>query len=71
MSLFLQENCIERIEGLEFCVKLRTLNLSNCLISKVEGLGTLTTLDSLYLKHNRIGKNGVDDLVGLLECPSL
>jgi len=25
----------------------------------------------LYLARNRIGRNGVDDLRGLLECPSL
>lgn len=71
MSLFLQENVIEKMEGLDFCTRLRTLNLSNCCIRKIEGLRTLEVLDSLYLKQNRIGKDGLDDVIGLLECPSL
>jgi hypothetical protein len=41
------------------------------LIAKIEGLSLCTSLDSLYLKNNRIGVNGLDDLIGLLECPTL
>lgn len=47
------------------------LNLSDNQISVVEGLGTLTKLQNLQLKRNRIGGNGLDDLKGLLECPSV
>ena len=39
--------------------------------AKIEGLSLCTSLDSLYLKNNRIGVNGLDDLIGLLECPTL
>ena len=41
------------------------------MITTIENLSANTNLDSLYLKSNRIGRNGVSDLVGLLECPSI
>lgn len=72
MSLYLQENLIDKIEGLDTLVNLRTLNLSDNMIQKIEGLSGLRMLDSLQLKRNRIGKyGGLDDVLGLLECPSL
>ena len=52
-------------------VGLTNLNLSNNMISKVEGLKTLDKLQNLQLKSNYIGENGIDDLIGLVECPSL
>lgn len=47
------------------------LQLSDNMISKIEGLSTLQELDTLYLARNRVGKNGLQDLYGLLECPSI
>ena len=47
------------------------LNLSDNLISTVEGVSKLERLDMLYLARNRIGRNGLDDLRGVLECPSI
>jgi dynein assembly factor 1 len=47
------------------------LNLSDNIITKVEGLSNLVKLETLQLKRNRIGKNGLDDVIGLLECPSI
>ena len=41
------------------------------MLHKVEGLYTLTKLQNLQLKSNFIGEDGVDDLKGLLECPSV
>lgn len=79
-SLYLQENLIEKMEGLETLTDLYALNLSDNIISKVEGLSTLTRLETLQLKRNRIGKvnpnneqpsSCVDNLKGLLECPSI
>ena len=79
-SLYLQENLIEKMEGLETLTDLYALNLSDNIISKVEGLSTLTRLETLQLKRNRIGKvnpnneqpsSCVEDLKGLLECPSI
>ena len=35
------------------------------------GLKNLTKLSTLQLKRNRIGDNGVSDLLGLLECQSI
>ncbi len=69
--LYVHENCITKIEGLDNCGKLANLNLSDNLISTVEGLSKLDNLDMLYLARNRIGRNGLDDLRGLLECPSI
>jgi dynein assembly factor 1 len=34
-------------------------------------LSTLAGLQNLQVKRNRIGGNGLDDLKGLLECPSI
>jgi len=50
---------------------LYSLNLSDNIIHKIEGLGGMITLENIQLKRNRIGKEGVSDLLGLLECPSL
>ena len=69
--LYIHENAIMRIEGLENQTKLANLNLSDNLISTIEGLGNLESLDMLHLARNRIGRNGLDDLRGVLECPSI
>jgi dynein assembly factor 1, axonemal len=69
--LYLQENMIGRIEGLETLTGLANLNLSDNLIERVEGLGSLTNLSNLQLKRNRIGGAGLEDVTGLLECPSI
>jgi dynein assembly factor 1 len=37
----------------------------------IENISFNTKLDSLYLKSNRIGRGGLADMIGLLECPSL
>ena len=69
--LYLHENCIQRMEGMDGLVELANLNLSDNMITTVEGLGNLENLDMLYLARNRIGRYGVDDLRGLLDCPSV
>ena len=50
---------------------LANLNLSDNMITTVEGLEHCERLDMLYLARNRIGRNGLDDLRGLLACPSI
>lgn len=45
--------------------------MSNNFIATIENLAGCVNLDCLYLGHNRIGKNGLEDLVGILECPSV
>ena len=62
---------IRKIEGLSTLSKLHTLQLQDNQICTIEGLQFCVNLDSLYLKNNRIGQNGLSDLMGLLECPSL
>ena len=50
---------------------LSNLNLSDNRISKIEGLANLVKLSTFQVKRNEIGHGGLDDLVGLLECPSI
>lgn len=69
--MYLQENVLKRIEGLSTLSRLHTLQLADNFITKIEGLSECKALDSLYLKNNKIGVHGMDDLVGLLECPSI
>jgi dynein assembly factor 1 len=73
MALYLQENLIETMEGFDFMPVLHSLNLSDNMITKVEGLERLVRLETLQLKRNRFGKNNddVNDLKGLLDCPSI
>ncbi len=52
-------------------IEISNLNLSDNLIRKVEGLGNLKRLQNLQIKRNQIGKNGLDDVIGLLESPSI
>ena len=51
--------------------ELVNLNLTDNMIEKVSGLGRLTKLSNLQLKRNRIGTDGLNDVNGLLECPSI
>jgi dynein assembly factor 1 len=69
--LYMHENCITKMAGLDNLTRLSNLNLSDNLIDTVEGISNLEFLDVLYLARNRIGRNGLDDLRGLLDCPSL
>jgi len=63
---------IDRISGLENLVNLRTLNLSDNMLTRVDGLSCLKMLENLQLKRNRIGRSGgVEEALGLVECPSL
>lgn len=71
MSLYLQENVIRKMEGFSTLARLHTLQLSDNLIQKIEGLSCCPNLDSLYLKNNRIGAGGLDDVICLLETPTI
>lgn len=73
LSLYMQENIIEKIEGLETLTKLRNLNLADNCLKTIDGLSGCKELESLNLKRNRIGAGGggLDDLKGLLDCPSI
>lgn len=50
---------------------LRILNLDDNCITKIENLGELPYLETLQIKRNRIGQNGISDLTGLLEIREL
>eukprot|EP00442_Polarella_glacialis_P052553 CAMPEP_0115109914 /NCGR_PEP_ID=MMETSP0227-20121206/39029_1 /TAXON_ID=89957 /ORGANISM="Polarella glacialis, Strain CCMP 1383" /LENGTH=590 /DNA_ID=CAMNT_0002508783 /DNA_START=133 /DNA_END=1905 /DNA_ORIENTATION=- len=66
-SLFLQENCIRRISGLENCPHLWSLNLNSNYIERIEGLSQCRTLNTLTIAKNKIGFQGVDDLIHLVD----
>lgn len=73
-SLFIQENAIRKMEGLDTLKELRQLNLNENFLTTVEGLAGCEQLDTLYLKRNRLGKGENEDVAalrGLLECPTL
>lgn len=70
ISLYMHENCIRKMDHLSTLRNLRVLNLADNMISRVEGLAGLQ-IDTLYLARNRIGHAGLDDIRGLLECPTL
>jgi len=69
--VYLQENLIKKMEGLEELPNLYNLNLTDNLLENITGLSKNTKLNTLQLKRNRVGRNGLDDLKGLLECPSI
>ena len=50
---------------------MNNLNLCDNFIERVEGLSGCKKLGTLQLKNNRIGAGGVDDVIRLLECPSI
>ena len=68
-SLFLQENCIERIEGLDSMIHLDSINLESEFRVENRESGSSEKLQTLQLQRNSLKE--VDDLKGLLECPSI
>ena len=71
IGLYAQENCISEIEGLSALKSLKILNLSSNQIRKITGLEGLANLESLRISGNFIGKNGIDDVIGLLSASSI
>ena len=47
------------------------MNLSDNMITKIEGLEHNPKLETLLLKRNKIGKGGLDDVSELLKVPSI
>jgi dynein assembly factor 1 len=54
VCLYLQQNAIEKIEGLQNLHHLHSLNLSNNRIRKIEGLEGCPDLDTLDISNNRL-----------------
>ena len=74
-NLYLHENLITKIEGLENLRELRQINLSKNLISQISGLENCAKLDSILIVGNRLGQDeeisDVEALKGLLDAPTL
>ena len=51
-ELYISHNQIQVIEGLENCVKLRVLDLSNNKISELQGLDSLNDLEELWVLYS-------------------
>ncbi|KAJ0403518.1 hypothetical protein P43SY_010061 [Pythium insidiosum] len=64
--LYMYDNEIEAIEGLDRVCQMTHLHLQNNLIAKMEQLDSLTLLEKLYLEGNRIER-----LEGLGNCVAL
>jgi dynein assembly factor 1 len=69
-SLYIQENLFEKIENLDHLKDLHYLNLNDNYIKTIENLSGMS-LETLQIKKNRVGMNGISDLMGLLEIPTL
>ena len=65
-SLWLQQNGLTKIQGLEKCVEVKTLMLHENCIDELEGLETLVDLDSLNMS-----KNFLKRVEGLEACKKL
>lgn len=62
-GLWLNNNALVKIEGLERCTRLVSLFLNNNFISKIEGLEELKFLETLNLAHNKIENiEGLEEL---------
>lgn len=69
--LYLNENTISKIEGLDGLANLRILNIADNRLTKIEGLKALTQLETLNVSKNMIGREGIEDVKGLLEAPTI
>ena len=66
VKLALDNNILEKIEGISHLTRLEWLDLSFNNISVIEGLSTLTNLEDLSLSNNRIERlENLDTLVKL------
>lgn len=63
VALWLNNNGISRIEGLDCLINLTSLALNNNCIARIEGLDNLINLAMLNLSHNKIEQvEGLDSL---------
>lgn len=70
-ALYLHENLINKIENIEFLDSLITLNLNDNFVSIIENLDHNPELESLQLKRNKIGTNGLSDVIHLTRLKKL
>ena len=70
-AVYLQENMIAKIENMEHLESLITLNLNDNFVATVENLEKNLELESLQLKRNKIGVNGLSDLIQLSRIKKL
>lgn len=67
--LYLGNNIIDEIKGIDQLTQLDTLSLSYNYVTKITGLSKCQNLKTLELDHNKL--RNPDDLIGILEAPSL
>ena len=64
-KLFLSDNKIKKVKGLETLHNLETLDLSRNKISKISGLEALMNIKDLWLFGNKIDQTLIEELGGL------
>jgi len=69
--LYVQENCIREISGLDKMTDLRNINLTQNWITKIEGFDNNPQVSSLQIKGNNVGQNGLSDIEYLPKMPAL
>jgi len=69
--LYIQENCLDKITGLEKLTDLRNINLTQNWIRKIEGFDNNPLVSSLQIKGNHIGCDGLSDIEYLTKMPAL
>lgn len=69
--LYIQENIFDKIENINHMKELHYLNLNDNYISTIENLADMPNLGTLQIKKNKIGRNGISDVIGLLEIPTI
>ncbi len=58
-ELYLSHNGVQKLEGLEHCLKLNTLDVGNNFIEKIEGIAHLgETLEEFWVNGNKLGALG-------------
>src|SRR5690349_33304 len=66
---YLQQNMIEKLEGLESLDELDTLNVAENYIDKIENISSLPKLHTLQINRNVL--NSVDSIEHLRHCTNL
>ena len=70
-ALYLQENMINKIENVQYLDSLITLNLNDNFVQTIENLDRNQELENLQLKRNKIGVNGLADILHLTRIKKL
>lgn len=69
--IYIDNNLITEISGLDNLVNLEHLDLRYNQISEIQGYSNLTKLERLYISSNRLRDRYIEDLEGLAQLETL